>query len=507
MSVFRFAALVPLLALAACYADKGNYDYRAINEITIGARGFDGTDYRFRSGVDVLEIVPEIAASQDPDLSGDYAYEWVAVGQVTDRGRRTVLATTRDLHYPVALPSDEYALYLRITDPRTGLTFSRSTSMSVSTAFTRGWLLATEDSDGNAVVDMVSISRDTLLLRDVLTDEAPRKAPRAVWCDNDEYTVQNHGRVYLSTAEGCFLYDRETLAADEYTVLRNYFANPAYLDACSASDMIQIDDKVRIFLVDGCAYKYSISSANTGYFGNPVNRYSGSYAYVRIGDRMAYNLSGGAGAGAITTVMFYNDTDKRFCFVQRNDETLRDATDTEADLALFAWQTGLDYVTTFNSRFHGGQSATILRDPAAGTRWLYVYTVQRSGYVKNGRYELPASVAEEAANWCMTAQNGYLLYSVGGALWGYDFRNGREPVRLLDFGPETVTLLHNDIHTAAEGSSDCLYVCTYAEGTPASGRVRKYALADSADRIELLEQPEVQWSGFGPIRSMWFKEL
>ena len=54
--------------------------------------------------------------------------------------------------------------------------------------------------------------------------------------------------------------------------MRNYFANPQYLTETAASDMIQIDDKFRIFLVDGYAYVYSISSVNTGYFGNPVNR-------------------------------------------------------------------------------------------------------------------------------------------------------------------------------------------------------------------------------------------
>lgn len=186
---------------------------------------------------------------------------------------------------------------------------------------------------------------------------------------------------------------------------------------------------------------------------------------MRIGDRIAYNLSGGSGAGSITTVMLYNDDDKRFCYLMRNDETLRNAADTESDLALFPWRTGLDYVTTVNSRFLSGQSATILHDAPAGKYWIYTYACLRSGPSKGARYEIDASVpVAEAANWCMTSQHGYMLYSVGGVLYGYDFRNGRKPVQLLDFSPAEITQIHGDIHTVAEGNSDCVYVCTYEAG-------------------------------------------
>lgn len=503
-----FAVSALLLLLGGCYGDKGNYDYREINEIVIGARGFEGVEYKLRSGIDELKISPYITASQDPGLTGSYEYEWVVVGQVRNPGERTTIARTRDLDYAVNLPSDDYSLLLRITDPATGLMFSRSTTISVSTAYTRGWLVAAEDEEGAAVVDMVSISRDTLLQRDVVRDDTRHRNPLRIWCDNNEYTSLVHGRIYLSTGEGSFLYDRESFGTDDYTVMRNYFANPQYLKKTAASDMIQIDDKFRIFLVDGYAYVYSISSVNTGYFGNPVNRYAESYDYVRIGDRIAYNLSGGSGAGSITTVMLYNDDDKRFCYLMRNDETLRNAADTESDLALFPWRTGLDYVTTVNSRFLSGQSATILHDAPAGKYWIYTYACLRSGPSKGARYEIDASVpVAEAANWCMTSQHGYMLYSVGSVLYGYDFRNGRKPMQLLDFSPAEITQIHGDIHTEAEGNSDCVYVCTYEAGTPDSGRIRKYAVADTADRIELQADENTDWTGFQRIRSLWFKEL
>lgn len=133
-----FAVSALLLLLGGCYGDKGNYDYREINEIVIGARGFEGVEYKLRSGIDELKISPYITASQDPGLTGSYEYEWVVVGQVRNPGERTTIARTRDLDYAVNLPSDDYSLLLRITDLATGLMFSRSTTISVSTAYTRG---------------------------------------------------------------------------------------------------------------------------------------------------------------------------------------------------------------------------------------------------------------------------------------------------------------------------------------------------------------------------------
>ena len=174
-----FAVSALLLLLGGCYGDKGNYDYREINEIVIGARGFEGVEYKLRSGIDELKISPYITASQDPGLTGSYEYEWVVVGQVRNPGERTTIARTRDLDYAVNLPSDDYSLLLRITDPATGLMFSRSTTISVSTAYTRGWLVAAEDEEGAAVVDMVSISRDTLLQRDVVRDDTRHRNPCA----------------------------------------------------------------------------------------------------------------------------------------------------------------------------------------------------------------------------------------------------------------------------------------------------------------------------------------
>ena len=75
-TVYRFL-LVALLAMAATsclYEDKGNYDYHAINDITIGGIA-SGQEYPVVSFVDTLRIKPQITCAQSTDES-TLEYQW-----------------------------------------------------------------------------------------------------------------------------------------------------------------------------------------------------------------------------------------------------------------------------------------------------------------------------------------------------------------------------------------------------------------------------------------------
>lgn len=71
--------LLGIFLFESCYDDKGNYSYRAINEITVKHDFFGDTMLRMYSFVDTLRVFPEISTTvnHDPD---NYEYEWVAVG-------------------------------------------------------------------------------------------------------------------------------------------------------------------------------------------------------------------------------------------------------------------------------------------------------------------------------------------------------------------------------------------------------------------------------------------
>ena len=107
---------------AGCFRDLGNYDYTDINEAVIGDSGFTAP-YNIRIN-ETLTITPDITFTLDPEGTGDYTYEWVAVGQTLYRGERFTIGTGRDLDYVMKLDADNYILYLKVTDNATGIVYS-----------------------------------------------------------------------------------------------------------------------------------------------------------------------------------------------------------------------------------------------------------------------------------------------------------------------------------------------------------------------------------------------
>ena len=107
--------LLGIFLFESCYDDKGNYSYRAINEITVKHDFFGDTVLRMYSFVDTLRVFPEISTTvnHDPD---NYEYEWVAVGGDPTIGGQYTLGKEKDLVYPITLPSQSYSVYFKIQD-------------------------------------------------------------------------------------------------------------------------------------------------------------------------------------------------------------------------------------------------------------------------------------------------------------------------------------------------------------------------------------------------------
>ena len=171
----------------------------------------------------------------------------------------------------------------------------------------------------------------------------------------------------------------------------------------------------------------------------------------------------------------------------------------------FSWNTkkdfapnGLTFVACINSLYSGGQSATILQNPANGKRYIYTYTISRQGGVatKGERYEIPSSATGfyQASLFSVTTHQGYLIYADGKSLYGYNFRNGQSPVLLYTFDGDA-TAIFNDIATD-EKQDDYFYVATYTEGEAdqRGGKLYKFGVTDTADKIEVTRKAE--WKGF-----------
>ncbi len=496
--ILLFAAVV---SLCGCFRDRGNYDYRDVNEAVIGNAGFD-TVYDVRTSVDRLVIEPQIRFTLDGSYSGDYTYSWVAVGQNFLRGQRFVLGTQRNLDYEVRLGQDSYILYLKITDNSTGLEFSRGVPLNVRSIYSVGLLLAGEDGNGHGQMDMISMSHDTIVVRDALMpEEGLQLAPiDMVWVDNNEYASEE--RLYVGTAGGTYKFDRDNFSAGPYAHLRYSFAFPEQASVCVMNDNQKISDKRQIIIVDDDAYVVGES----GMLGSPINTYDNMSNFDVAGSIFCNHRQ-----KDVRTFAFYNKERGEFCYVSGLSAyrlmPLGDALSDE-----YSWSTagdfgqGAELVAGVNSFFSGGQSLAVMRDVLSGEYYIYALTANRSGSVsKDGRYPVSDAATDfgQARMFAMTTNHGYLIYAVGARLYGLDFRKSPQRCTLIREFDAPVTALFND-YVSPQMYEDNFYVATYDDSRSRSGVLYKFRTADSADRADA-ELLYVWDEGLLKINSVYYK--
>ena len=329
--------------LSACFDDKGNYSYTQINDVTIGQKGFDGdTVYLLRSDVDDLKISPELSYREGQESAGGYSYEWVAVSTNKHVGQRTQLGTDRNLDYKVKLKADDYHLFFKVTDLATGIVYSRQATLKVNNLYTRGWILTGKDQSGNMVVDMLSISRDTLHLTDILADKGlALKQPIMVWTDNSPESYEN--QVYVCTENGTYRYGREDLDnPQELTIFDPDIKG--YRHSIVMHDIQKISNKPALFLAD--KYAYALNSLNEGEFGTPVSYYlqSNGYDYFTPAPGIACNHTGeDNSAAAIEQYVVYNSRDRVFCNLRAMGTSMNNLADSDTDEP-FSWDLSLIHI-------------------------------------------------------------------------------------------------------------------------------------------------------------------
>ena len=165
--LFTYVQVLVLPFLLACNEDEGNYDYRAINDVTIS--GIEET-YTVINKADKLEISPVITTSMGDDSK--LTYEWkVQTNNSPDLNYHAVVGTDRDLSWEVDLPyTSQWDLLLRVTDTETGVVTLASTILNVTTRTGSGLLLIGENLEGNSQVDFISMAGDTLVMKNVMNE-------------------------------------------------------------------------------------------------------------------------------------------------------------------------------------------------------------------------------------------------------------------------------------------------------------------------------------------------
>lgn len=146
-----------LWSLAACYEDKGNYDYTELNEISVVSPAA-GTYFPV-DRYDVLHIEPQLAFTQETldDSQLDFLWEMYLDDWANTEAKAVVLGRERILDAIISRPQSttDYALVLTVTEKLTGAAYRTKYRVSIQPSVLSG-LMVLQDDQGRCRLDYLA---------------------------------------------------------------------------------------------------------------------------------------------------------------------------------------------------------------------------------------------------------------------------------------------------------------------------------------------------------------
>lgn len=145
-----------LLSMTSCYEDKGNYDYKEMNDVEITVP----TESSNYSLGDTVKSKPQLTFALGRE-SVNLEYEWTYDGHV--------VAHSRDLEWIADTIAQNKDLRLAVLDKSTGVSYFGSATISISSPFKRdGWTVLSEK-DGHSMLTFMRNQTEDGVLKPVVT--------------------------------------------------------------------------------------------------------------------------------------------------------------------------------------------------------------------------------------------------------------------------------------------------------------------------------------------------
>lgn len=492
-----FLYILTVFALSSCYKDKGNYDYIDVNVVNIS--GIDSI-YTVDYG-SVFTLKPDLSFTLDATKdTANYAYLWVA--SITNTGNTVdndTLSYSHDLDARITLPSGQYTVIYRVTDRKTGISYSKRFLMAVVTSVYEGWVLLSEV-NANSRMDMLSKGVNGYKpIYDVLGSIGAglilTGKPVDVKFARTTAAITGH-TVYVSTTDGTSRLDGETfklkspLQTDVFSTLPAGFYADKVTQRSSGTMYLHGNDNNMYYYM----YTFNI------YFGLPVNVMYGKSVPFKVSKYVGYVDNS---SGSTDVHILYNEDEKRF--VRHIYSLPANCTDMPAGTR-FSFTTGKDLRFMETSRFNSGDTYAIL-DSLHQKYYLARFNVAAT-IAQTYYEELLATDFAKAENIAIHPDLGYVFYNVGGKLYEYDVSTKATKL-MIDYGQKSVSFLKCDgfmatTTVAAKAYYNKLQVGVYDPSLP----------AESAGSFELYTVPPVNgnlvlsesYTGFGKIKTVTYRE-
>lgn len=522
-SLYKMAVACSLMVvlLTACFDDKGNYDYREINDVTIEGISRDKV-YELFAYQSTLEITPVIHSTIGD--GADYEYTWRIVPRnATDENGtldKYVVSHEKNLVYPVQLEDGDYTGFFEVKDPETGVTWIVDFYMQVKSQGSEGWLAVCED-NGRTRLDLIGKNSDG---EDVLFAD--------LWKNNDFemgtpqkffFVGDNYGSSFrfpiLTTDKGTYSIMGNDFHIGEDTDMKWYFGlgGDKVNIAQTAVELFTTSSSFATYwwVINEKGEIYVTDFSDRAFFSYPINKLDGqtefeaapylgvSYTYNDMGDEPWYNYA----------TIFYDKTNRRFLskYGANNYPSLMKCSGNQ----LFEVETGRDMVYMDSHVEVDGLVVAVLKDPSAPEYYLYGLTLGY-GKIEQTYYGKIGGPVADAKFFALHPVYNSLFYGTKNKIYRVSLSDPeKEPVEVVSLeGEEIVTMKFNKILGYYEDTTpevkdymDMLLVGTHKEAAPEGeenvGTFRLYEIPSLATGT-VTEKKKIE--GLGKIVDIVYKE-
>ena len=148
-NIYVLLLLSLIMVLGSCYSDKGNYDYEDVNEITVD---LGGAKYTYVVG-NVAKLEPTLTFATREIAESELEYNWTLNGEF--------ISDKRVLEFTVEKIASQVECQLRVTNPKTGLTYIGRTAMDFTQKYNLyGWLVLSKDEQASYLNFMTATGTD-----------------------------------------------------------------------------------------------------------------------------------------------------------------------------------------------------------------------------------------------------------------------------------------------------------------------------------------------------------
>lgn len=516
-----WAGILSVLSIS-CYDDEGSNDYHPINEVKISDWKKGGYTAIFKidtlkitplSYLDTVRQEPVIEFTQDSDPSR-YEYEWkvIASSSTDDRDKGIILSTERDLRYFVDLKPDSYNLFLKVKDTKTDLIWKSNTILNVLSVTDKGFFILGEKEDGTVGLDMISMAKDTIVLKNLLEGSGlpELRGPLRVMYTGSYYYETPSMKLWVSTESGSYYLDLNSFVSGPMNTLRSMTYSGIQLpDVLNVVDMAAKQRYTgmtmsRVMMTEDYVFGASLYSDEN--YGNPSNRMDVmSEKCFRPFPCIFTSIISPSGW------IIYNADDNYFTMLRSADGLSVSQLQDKAGEA-FPWiqpagRTCIYGENTFNTvgGSSNGNSYALMED--GDHFYIYQFYAYIRSYIpsdmpqKRAGYTIDKSKVTSLKSgllYAFASKRSLLLYADGQILHAYDYVNGihydkdlGDPITFIKFDPYG-------------NNFDELMVGTY--NTAKKGIVTRYLLGSDLDSFELEPLKDCRWDGLVKVKDIDYRE-